>query len=156
MRRRRRTERIWMGVSWAAWMISSREGAMMSHARRGRKPASSRLLAVLPVLQHRHPLAQDPHLVRGGRAPEAVLAPPLDDGGAVAHGGDELPLLIEHVGAPAVADHDEGLAAGVHQEVRGGGAGEVGEGHAGRAVAVAVALLGVLGAPLLAPEPLLQ
>src|SRR4051794_41786267 len=105
MRRRRRTERIWMGVSWAAWMISSREGAMMSHARRGRKPASSRLLAVLPVLQHRHPLAQDPHLVRGGRAPEAVLAPPLDDGGGGAHRGGEASPPVEHAGGPAGAHH---------------------------------------------------
>src|SRR6185369_8606029 len=140
-------------------VVSSRERAMMSHAGRAGKPASPPAHPVLPgltLLRQRNPFAQDPHLVRGGRTPEAVLAPPFDHGGAVAHRGDELPLLVEDVGAPAVADHDEGLAAGVHQEIRGGGAGEVGERHAGGAVAVAMALLGVLGAPLLAPEPLLQ
>src|SRR4051812_48327693 len=101
-------------------------------------------------------LAHLPDLLGAGTAPDAVLPPLLDDARGVAHRGHQLPREVEDVGPAAVAHHHQGLAAGVVEEVLRRGAGEVGQGHAGGAVPLGVALLAVAGAALLAPTVLLQ
>ncbi len=84
------------------------------------------------------------------------MAPLLDGGRVVAHRGDQLAVAVEDVGAAAVAEHDQRLAPGVEEQAFRCGAGQVGQGHARRAVPFAVAALGVLGAPLLAARAFLQ